>query len=1013
MFNRSLAGVVLVVGLGATSLSQALSLGDMRLNSALNQPLDARIKLRDTGNLSSEQITVKLASVEDFEKAGVDFNYLLSKLNFVVEIDQNGNGVVKVISSDPIVEPYLNFLVEARWPAGRMLREYTVLLDLPAVSNARTSSVSASQGGSASQAAAQTPATREEVVILEESGTEGEASTGPKPRADGQRTALPKAERPTEYRVQHSDMLWDIAERYRPEGATVQQTMLALLRKNPRAFIGDNINRLKSGYVLRLPTLEEAQRLGQADAVKEIRRQNAIWRGEALPSDGDNGAAPQLDATPKSSEETKAGETKTEARLSIATPGSADSEGSNGAAEQLRNELAANQEDLDKVRRENEELGSRLEDLERQLATLQRLLELKDDQLATLQQQMGADNDVQATAVQPEPDQQAKQQAKPDLQPEPIAQESLLDNPAVKYGVPGVLLLGLIALLLRRVGQNKTKAAFDASRDDEAAEAAGFSESGFDAFGDDDSLAEDDDDDAGHTTLIIEPNRAAEPKGDSGNDTFDDFDDLISDEEIKGSAGDDVNDDLSETISLDPSSVEPETDDALAEAEIYVAYGRYEQAAQMLKNAIGKEPGRTDLRTKLLSVYLETRDKESFVSEFHALEALGDQDAVAEVKENMSAVEGVSDWLRENDTASDALAVDSLSGGVSTGASGESADSDDFDFDLEDDFGDTLIREPAQPAAGEQGAATDDSELDLELDDFNLDDELEASLESAVPQPDTNEPADVSLAQPRTEDAELDDDELAFDLDLDDDFSLDSLNETEDTGSAGNVDADKKDNEFSLEELSADLEDDSEDTLILSPQGEPPVAEEPAPASGLTEVSAEPSAAEDDDFSFDLDDELSLDTDSAKPTETLAGADQQANEDEFSFDLDDDLTLESTDELSKTTATDTPSLAEPETASEPGAETPVADPSDSLDDSFVDIKLDEDDALDDLDSLEDDMSDDLGLLGNSDEVATKLDLARAYIDMGDAEGAREMLEEVLSEGNEEQKQDATELLSRL
>ncbi|MBB3046250.1 pilus assembly protein FimV [Litorivivens lipolytica] len=961
MLKRSLAGAALIVGLGATSWSHALSMGDLRLNSALNQPLEARIVLRDTGNLSDDQITVKLASVEDFEKSGVDYSYLLSKLQFEVTVDGDGNGVVLIKSREPIVEPFLNFLVEARWPAGRMLREYTALLDLPVVSDARTSSVQAASGGAAAQAAAQTPATREEVVMLEETVTQEETRTGPKARDD--RTALPRAERPTEYRVQHNDVLWEIATAYKPDGVTVQQTMLALLRKNPRAFIGDNINRLKSGYVLRLPTADEARELSQDSAVKEIRRQNAIWRGEALPSDGDLQSAPQLDATAR--EDAAAEETaspKSEARLSIATPGESASEGSDGEVQQLQDELAANQENLDKVQRENAELNSRLGDLERQLATLQRLLELKDDQLATLQQQMGAvpeqaESEVSTEessvdqvaetaeqAEQTEPAEQEAEPAKPAPQPQPVAEPSLLDDPMLRYGAFGAALLALILLLLRRFGQKKTEADFGDN--------VGLG-------GDDDNMppmrndfdapaAEQDEgeDDAGHTTLIIEPTRDAEPAAEA-DDNFDDFDALIDDNES------DDQDDIG-TISMSPSQVEAETDDALAEAEIYVAYGRYDQAAQMLSTAIAKEPERTDLRVKLLGVYLETRDQDKFIPAFRELEAMGDHEAIAEVKESMSAVEGVSDWLR------DGGAAESAPKAPESAPVDDTLDDLDLDFDLDDsdeeDVGETLIREPdavVEPATEAPSADADDldassfdlDDLDLDAndDDLSLGDTAERKPEEA-PALDLSDEDEAPVAEPAG------DDDLSFDLDLDDDLDF------------GDLDADEGNalDSSTIESLGSDDEQDTVGDLSLG----------------------------------DLDDDLDL-----------GGGD-----DELSSENDDSDTLILTPHSTEGQAEPTAPESEPEPTPAPE---PVK-PADSFDDLDLDDFNFDEEAAADLDNLDEgDMSDDLGLLGDSDEVATKLDLARAYIDMGDADGAREMLQEVMEEGNDEQKQDANELLSRL
>lgn len=891
MFRRSLAGVALAIGLGTASLSHALSLGELRLDSALNQPLEARIALKDVGSLSKDQITVKLASLDDFERTGVDYNYLLSRLDFSVSVDGKGDGVVRVYSREPIVEPYLNFLVEARWPAGRMLREYTVLLDLPVVSDARTSSVRSAEGGAASQAASQSPATRQEVVVLEETLEQGETATGPKPRADDERTSLPPAEQATEYRVQHNDMLWNIATEFRPEGATVQQTMLALLRKNPRAFIGDNINQLKSGYVLRLPTAEEAAQLGQADAVKEIRRQNAIWRGEAVPSDGELDATPQLDATEQASDEDSGEQSKPEARLSIATPGEADSEGAGGEADnqQLRDALAANEENLDRVQRENAELNSRLADLERQLATLQRLLELKDDQLATLQDQMAG-----ADATEPAPVGE---------QPGDEASGLSLDNPLIRYGLIGLVILIILVLLLRRLSERKnvTETAFTSIREE------GESSDNFADLEDDDGEAADDDDHEGHTTVIIEPGRKSEASKtpvdeDDEFDDLEDLDDLLMDDardEEVGSLGDGARRD-------DTAPVEAETDDALAEAEIYVAYGRYEQAAQMLKGAIAKEPERTDLRVKLLDVYLETRDQANFMREFEALEALGDPAAIADVKESMSAVEGVSDWLRGNEAPPTATAPQAES-------SAEPELDDELDFDLDTDFTET-----------EKQSDDSDDDTTLTFEDLEKDDDLDLSSFSFDDDAETKPGAAA-------------DNDSSFDLD--DDFSLDDLDDSAPVGGAKPVE---------------------EDIAVESPVTKSPdVEEESLDLDDLDELG-------------ELDD-LELD----QPAER-ASAPAEFDDDEFA-----DLNLDEDDDLSVTA---------PETRETAGTSG----------------------GLDDIDSLDsDELGDDLGLLGDSDEVATKLDLARAYIDMGDAEGAKDMLQEVLEEGSEEQQQDARDLLDRL
>ena len=133
--------LVLACGLAslmASPLANALGLGEVKLNSTLNQPLSAEIRLLDTRDLTAEQIIVSLASPADFERNGVDRLYFYTEFQFEVDLSNPSGPVVKVTSRNPVREPYLNFLVEARWTAGRLLREYTLLMDLPTFDDERT-----------------------------------------------------------------------------------------------------------------------------------------------------------------------------------------------------------------------------------------------------------------------------------------------------------------------------------------------------------------------------------------------------------------------------------------------------------------------------------------------------------------------------------------------------------------------------------------------------------------------------------------------------------------------------------------------------------------------------------------------------------------------------------------------------------------------------------------------------------------------------------------------------------
>ena len=130
MIRKHAASTLLAAVALQASLAHGLGLGDITLRSALDQPLAAEIRLRGVGDLNPSQILVGLGSAGDFERAGVERVYLLSDIQFEVQLDGEGSGVVRLSSDRPIREPYLDFVVEVRWPTGRVLREYSVLLDL-------------------------------------------------------------------------------------------------------------------------------------------------------------------------------------------------------------------------------------------------------------------------------------------------------------------------------------------------------------------------------------------------------------------------------------------------------------------------------------------------------------------------------------------------------------------------------------------------------------------------------------------------------------------------------------------------------------------------------------------------------------------------------------------------------------------------------------------------------------------------------------------------------------------
>ena len=228
----------LLIGLASGSalysgLAPALGLGEITLHSALNQPLDAEIELLELGDLSDVDFKVRLAPAEVFSRSGVDRIYFLNDLRFTPLL-QGGSGVIRVLSSKPVREPYLNFIVEVTRPNGHLFREYTVLLDPP--------------GSSAYRAVASTAAPVAPAVAPVQ-------VQQPRPAAPRAARPKPSAEQGERYRVVAGDSLWKIAARLREQGSQAsQQTLMADIHAlNPQAFSNGDINRLHAGAELLLP----------------------------------------------------------------------------------------------------------------------------------------------------------------------------------------------------------------------------------------------------------------------------------------------------------------------------------------------------------------------------------------------------------------------------------------------------------------------------------------------------------------------------------------------------------------------------------------------------------------------------------------------------------------------------------------------------------------------------------------------------------------------------------------
>lgn len=239
----------------------AIGVGDIHLQSFLGAPLQAEIPLNHLGDLSIDQLKVQLGSQDEYGAMGVDYTYLHSQLK-IEPIIKNGQSYVRISTREPITEPYLNFVLNLRWPQGKLVREFTVLLDPP------TQAVAA--------AIPSTPPT-----VQAESSTASSlissASDTPTPRNQHERTGETNASTadsnsvPSEgrYTIQRGDSLWRVASRMHAQ-APVAQVMAAILANNPHAFINGNPNRLKAAVTIALPDAQQIAAVAAAPRIRDI-----------------------------------------------------------------------------------------------------------------------------------------------------------------------------------------------------------------------------------------------------------------------------------------------------------------------------------------------------------------------------------------------------------------------------------------------------------------------------------------------------------------------------------------------------------------------------------------------------------------------------------------------------------------------------------------------------------------------------------------------------------------------
>src|SRR5438874_1489267 len=640
--NRALALL-----LALPSAAFALGLGDIRLLSPLNAPLDAEVELVDVAPDEVNTLQAQLASRETFARYGLEWPAYLSGVQVHVVHSPNGREVLKLKSTEAISEPFMTVLLEVSWSRGHLVREYTMMLDPPVYTPGQSAVASAPVTAPATGVG-----TREGAIARSADPPPVAAPAAPQPDAPAE--AAPAAPRGAPsassdstagsmHVVQRGETLTAIASDAASASAKSARThswMLAIYQANPRAF-DRNMNVMRSGAVMRIPGEAQATAVSAAEAAAEIRRQYAAWRS--------SGGAP----TASSGEQA--------GRLKLVTPSESASVGATPGASSGA---------------EVSRLQGQVHDLEGQLAESKRLLELKNAELARLQSELAAKRAAAAAPPPPPPPvaqvpppaaqrpveqapvtqaapppppapiteekppeatappeaaappaptpapTPAPQSAKPaPVPPESAAGESLLDTLEGYWWEIALAMLAVVGVIAARFVRAQRAAQFDDSlgrlavAGAEAVEASpptrGFASGGF-ASGEPPMRATE--------PASREPGFVVEESGTHERPR-------LSLGAAEAAPARHVTAD--ETISSE-TAINLDQGDPLAEADFHMAYGLYDQAADLIRIAIGREPARRDLRLKLLEVFFVWGNKEQFLQTARELADSRDEAAPGE-----------------------------------------------------------------------------------------------------------------------------------------------------------------------------------------------------------------------------------------------------------------------------------------------------------------------------------------------------------------------------------------------
>lgn len=379
MLMHHLRRMLLLISLLAPLAGLAVTLGEARVNSFLNQPLDAEIDLIGLAPGQHEDLRLRVANQSHFERLGIAYDHFLANLQFDI-VQSADRWLVRMRSDRPVAEPFIDFPLQMTWPGGQLIKQYTLLLDPPTrIQPARSASVRPAQAAAVPQA---TPITR------------GADVYGP---------------------VRSGETLWPIAQKLKPRGITTQQMAMALLRANPQAFIDNNVNNLRAGATLTVPPRGFIEELDAAAARAEFSAQSRRWQAPVAtspraietvaaapvaPPAPVEPAQPPVQAPPQPRVEV---ETKpADAQLRILNE-KEKTDAKPGSDQAIQEQLLVTMEEIESNRITTGAIESRLARLEAELDRMQRLVELKDAQIEALQSEVATRETLQQEAQVAEP----------------------------------------------------------------------------------------------------------------------------------------------------------------------------------------------------------------------------------------------------------------------------------------------------------------------------------------------------------------------------------------------------------------------------------------------------------------------------------------------------------------------------------------------------------------------------------------------------------------------------------